>query len=223
MVERKWRPRTRPQDVRVGRHFMLSDFLYSETAVERGIANCPSSWSGAEVKGLRGLCSHILDPVVDQFGPVSVTFGFCSLALWKYWYPSQKTPVALHLFRPPQGGIGGAADILIHSTPKDPRSVFNWIRANCVYDRLIIYPGSAIICVAWTEVSPRYHAKEWVLVESGPAQYVNAGWDKPPEIVIKNKKPEFEQQTLFFLPHALKDCSSLLLSPLATLISFLNQ
>ncbi|HLO87810.1 MAG TPA: hypothetical protein VK203_22770 [Nostocaceae cyanobacterium] len=222
MVERKWRPNTRPQDVRVGKHFMLSDFLYSQTAVVRGIPNCPSSYTGSEVKGIKGLCKHILDPVVDRFGSVSVTFGFCSLALWHHWYPSTEgtEPTSLHLFRPPQGGIGGACDILIHAH-KDPRPVFNWIRQNCVYDRLIIYPGSSIICVAWCEEKPRYHAKEWVFPENGGrAEYVNAGWDKPP--VIK-KESEIEQTSLFDLLNQPQDCFSFLLSPNANLLSLIHQ
>lgn len=99
-MDRKWHPRTRPQDIRVGKYFVL----YSQTAITRGIPNCPSSWTGIEVRGIKGLCQHILDPVVDEFGPVSVTFGFCSLELWKHWYPSVVSPLALHLFRPPQGG-----------------------------------------------------------------------------------------------------------------------
>lgn len=222
MVERKWHTRTRPQDVRVGKYFMLSDFLYSQTAITKGIPNIPIGWSGAEVRGIQGLCENILDPVVDIFGPVSVTFGFCSLQLWKYWYPSKQNPVALHLFKPPQGGIGGAADILVHSHPKNPRPVFNWIRQNCKHDRLILYPGSTIICVAWTEIKPRSHAKEWVFADSGDVQYLNAGWDKP-AVPQKKDFPDFEQGTLFFDSSQLRDCSSLLLHPFGSLLSFLDQ
>ncbi|MFN6538306.1 MAG: hypothetical protein RM021_018425 [Nostoc sp. EkiNYC01] len=223
MTERKWHPRTRPQDVRVGKHFMLSDFLYSQTAITKGIPNCPSSWTGVEVQGLKGLCKHILDPVVENFGPVSVTFGFCSLQLWKHWYPSVENPLALHLFRPPQGGIGGAADILIHSHPTNPRPVFNWIRQNCTYDRLIMYPGSSIICCAWCEEKPRFHAKEWIFPSGkGNAEYVDAGWDSPPAPKRKKDSPEFEQGRLFWQPSILCDCSSLL-NHYASLVSFLTQ
>ncbi|MBD0301931.1 MAG: hypothetical protein ICV85_07025 [Tolypothrix sp. T3-bin4] len=224
MVERKWRSRTRPQDVRVGKHFVLSDFLYSQTAVMRGIPNCPSSWTGVEVKGLKGLCKHILDPVVEEFGAVSVTFGFCSLALWKHWYPNLVEPRALHLFRPPQGGIGGAADIVIHAY-QDPRPVFNWIRVNCDFDRLILYPGSPIICCGWTEVSPRHHAKEWVINDGEKAQYLDAGWEEPAKPKHKTtEEPKFKQGTLFPESSGLpRDCSSLLLSPNADFVSLILQ
>jgi hypothetical protein len=222
MTERKWHPRTRPQDVRVGKYFVLSDFLYSQTAIIRGIPNCPSSWTGIEVRGLKGLCQHILDPVVEKFGPVSVTFGFCSLELWKHWYPNIANPLALHLFRPPQGGIGGAADIVIHAY-QDPRPVFNWIRQHCTYDRLIMYPGSSIICCAWCEEKPRFHAKEWIFPNgAGNAEYVDAGWDAPPAPKSKKDAPGFVQGKLFWQPSMLRDCSSML-SHNANLVSFLTQ
>ncbi|AUB37432.1 hypothetical protein COO91_03377 [Nostoc flagelliforme CCNUN1] len=130
--------------------------------------------------------------------------------------------MALHLFRPPQGGIGGAADILVHAYP-DPRPVFNWIRQHCAYDRLIMYPGSSIICCAWCEEKPRFHAKEWIFPnDAGNAEYVHAGWDEPPAPKPKKDAPGFIQGRLFWQPSMLRDCSSLL-NYNASLVSFLTQ
>lgn len=201
MVQRKWRPRKRPQDVRVGKYFVLSDFLYSQDATIQGIPNCPFLES-PEVEGMRGLCREILDPVVDQFGPVSITFGYASPQLWQKWHGQNTELYGLHLFRPPQGGIGGAADIVIHSHRRDPRPVLNWVRDNCVYDRLIIFPGSEILCLAWTEVKPRYECKEWVWAEGeNLAQYVTAGRDAPAK--AKRKPRDVEQPPLFMRPGAI--------------------
>jgi hypothetical protein len=196
-MAQKWRPKTRPQDVRVGKYFMLSDFLYSEDAILSGIANCPVGWDCFEIDGMKGLCKHILDPVVEEFGAVSITFGYVSPQLWRKWNGANAELSGLHLFRPPQGGIGGAVDILIHSHSEDPRPVLNWIRDRCVYDRLILYPGSAILCVAWTQNKPRYHCKEWVFGASGSDRhYVNAGQNEPAS-APKPKKPIPEQGRLF--------------------------
>jgi hypothetical protein len=176
---RKQRANLRPQDIQVGKHFVLSDFLYSQTAIVQGIPNCPRSLDGSEVAGMRGLCSAILDPVVEQFGPISITFAYCSPELWQHWYGDGGSTNDLHTFLPRRGMVGGAADILIHSL-SDARTGLNWIRDNCVYDRLILYPNSRIICTAWVQMKPRYHCKEWVQVEGGKSQYLDAGRDAPP-------------------------------------------
>ena len=195
MFEQKWRPKQRPQDVRVGKYFMLSDFLYSEDAVMSGVVNCPPSFSCPEIDGMRGLCAAILDPVVDEFGPVSVTFAYVSPQLWRKWNGKRAALIGLHLFRPMQGGIGGAVDILVHSQEHDPRTVLNWVRDNCVYDRLILYPGSSILCVAWTDIEPRYECKEWTFDDSDRL-YVNAGREQTPK--VRRNKPKPEQGKLFW-------------------------
>jgi hypothetical protein len=168
---RVWRNGDRPQNVRVGKHFMLSDFLYSETAVEKGIANFPP-FDGMEVESLRGLCTNILDPVVEQFGALSITYGYSAPELHRRIYGSR--PLGIHnCVAPGQSTLGAAADILVHSMQDKPREVLLWIKATCVYDRLILYPGSSIVCTAWAN-RPRRHAKEWVYLpnESKP-QYID--------------------------------------------------
>ena len=197
-MTQKWRPKQRPQDVRIGKYFMLSDFLYSEAAVLRGIPNCPVRLDGDEVEGMKGLCQHILDPVIEQFGPVSITFAYCSPQLWKTWYGANANMFDLHTFKPPRGGVGGAVDILVHRYPTDPRPVLNWVRDHCVYDRLILYPGSAVICVAWTEVTPRYDCREWVFGEGGSDRhYLKAGREAPPDVPTKRNPSRIEQGKLF--------------------------
>jgi SWIM zinc finger len=184
----KWRPTDRPQDVRVGKYFVLSDFLYSHDAVAKGIANLPPSLDCPEIDGMRGLCANILDPVVEKFGPVSIAYGYCSTELWRRQYGQNANLLDLHTFKPKQGGIGGAVDIVIHGQ-EDVRPVINWIKRNCVYDRLIIYPGSRIICVAWCGTKPRYQAMEWIFVPGGKPQYLKAGEREPP-------KPHFTKADL---------------------------
>ena len=196
-AERKWSSTLRPQDVQVGKHFMVSDFLYSQTAIMSGVPNCPPL-DGAEVAGMRGLCKAILDPVVEQFGSLSITFAYCSPELWHYWYGEKGSTNDLHTFRPRRGAVGGAADILIHAL-QDPRPALNWIRDNCTYDRLILYPGSRIICTAWTQIKPRFHCKEWVYVDNGKPQYLDAGRDAPTPPLLTN------QQILQSLPLSLSD------------------
>ena len=169
--ERVWRPKLRPQDIRVGKYFMLSDFLFSEAAATKGVPNCPPL-EGMEVESIRHLCDRILDPVVEEFGPISLTYGYVSPELQKKTYPAFKPTV--HNCKPAAGALlGAAADILVHKMVDDPRSVLYWIKANCEFDRLILFPGSSIVCVAWSD-KPRSHAKEWIYPAPGEkAKYVN--------------------------------------------------
>lgn len=178
---------------------MLSDFLYSEEATMGGMPNCPIPMDGTEAAGMRGLCAAILDRVVDKFGPISITFGYAGPELWRKL--SCNAEFGLHCFRPNQGGIGGACDILVHLEP-DTRKVLNWIRDNCVYDRLIIFPGSRILCVAWTEIEPRRECKEWVLGDNNKLLYVTAGREGPPTPRFQSKTVQGKLLTwlLIFLP-----------------------
>lgn len=162
-ADRKWRSSDRPQSVRVGKHFMLSDFLYSETAVIKGVPNCPPL-DGKEVQGIKGLCIAILDPVVERFGALSITYGFSTPEL--HAQISAYRPLGVHNGVAAAGGtIAAAADILVHSMVHDPRGVLHWVQNNCVFDRLILYPNSERVCVAWSD-KPRYHAKEWYFTDS---------------------------------------------------------
>ena len=168
---RVWRKHPRPQNIRVGKYFMLSDFLYSEQAVMKGIPNCPPLVDGGkEIESIKGLCKAILDPVVDEFGCISITFGYTSPALAA---KINFTPY-LHNCCPvkaKRATIAAACDILVHSRADDPRSVLHWIRdSQMEYDRLILYPDSSIVCIAWAD-RPRYDAMEWAMLD-GKKQYV---------------------------------------------------
>lgn len=160
---------------------MLSDFLYSAKAVIVGIPNCPPL-DGPEIEALKGLAEHILDPVVDKFGPLSITYGYTCPELHAKLYGANSRH-GVHDCVPAKAKgaeLAAAADILVHKmidlTKDEPREVLFWIKDNCEFDRLILYPGSEIICTAWAD-KPRFDCKEWIYPDvSGfeKAVYVNA-------------------------------------------------
>ena len=116
-----------------------------------------------EVTSIRKRCEHILDPVVDRFGSISITYGYVSDALQAATNPSSKLTV--HNCKPESGAyLGAAADFQPHNTEFSHRDILLWIAANCEYDRLILYPGSTIVCVAWSD-KPRSHCKQWIYSE----------------------------------------------------------
>jgi hypothetical protein len=156
-----------PQHVRLGQYWLLSDLLYNRQAIEFGVPNALEDLHGLEFKGMVGLVEHLLDPIAQQFGRVSLTNGYNSPDLWWAKYGDRKVTNDLHSFRLKPGLVGGAVDILVHG--HDPAEVMRWVMAHCEYDRLIHWPEreSGVICVAWTN-RPRRHAKQW---RSG--KYVN--------------------------------------------------
>lgn len=116
-----------------------------------------------EVTSIRKRCEHILDPVVDRFGSISITYGYVSDALQAATNPSSKLTV--HNCNPESGAyLGAVADFQPHNTEFSHRDILLWIAANCEYDRLILYPGSTIVCVAWSD-KPRSHCKQWIYSE----------------------------------------------------------
>jgi hypothetical protein len=156
---RAWRSPDRPQNIRVGKYFMLSDFLYSETAVIKGISNCPPL-AGREVESIKGLCAAILDPVVERFGAISITFGYVSPELQRA-IPGRMRPSVHNICPAGKAVLGAAADFQAHNTEYSHKDILLWIAGSCTYDRLILYPGSTIVCVAWSD-KPRSHCKQWI-------------------------------------------------------------
>jgi hypothetical protein len=149
-----------PQHIRLGKYWLVSDLLYNRQAVEFGVPNALEDLHRPEMEGMVGLVEHLLDPIAQQFGRVSLTNGYNSPDLWFAKYGDRKITNDLHSFRLKPGLVGGAADILVHG--HDPAEVMRWIMPHCEYDRLIHWPEreSGVICVAWTN-RPRRHAKQW--------------------------------------------------------------
>lgn len=65
--------------MQLSEHFVLAEFLVSETAARRGIANEPTP---EIIDNLRRLCQLVLEPLrVKLVRPVVITSGYRSLAL----------------------------------------------------------------------------------------------------------------------------------------------
>ena len=64
-------------DSRCGAHFTFRDFIEcGETQRRLGLANTPKL--AATYNALHGLATHILDPLIEYFGSIKLTYGFCS-------------------------------------------------------------------------------------------------------------------------------------------------
>lgn len=116
-------------DIQLSQHFMLSNFLKSNIASERGLNNCPNL---AVISNLQQICLHVLEPIVEQFGPhLHVLAGYQCLEIL---YELGLAPTSQHL-------LGQAVDFVVKlPSTKDSLegllTVFGWMCDNISYDEL---------------------------------------------------------------------------------------
>lgn len=105
-------------------NFALSEFLKSDTAERRRIANVPNT---GQIAAMTRLCLRVLEPVRANFGqPVRITSGFRSPALC----------VAVGSSKASQHAKGEAADFEVVGI--DNATVARWIRDHLPFDQLIL-------------------------------------------------------------------------------------
>ncbi|MBK4717535.1 DNA phosphorothioation-associated putative methyltransferase [Azospirillum sp. YIM DDC1] len=140
-----------------------------ETALTTGLPNLPKnpeSW-----KALRALTENVLDPVIDWFGAIELTYGFCSPELAKL-IPGRIAPEldqhAAHETKPngcpvcPR--LGAAVDFLVRD--EDMLEVARWVAANIPFDRLYFYGRNRPIHISYGPEAKR-EAYEMVQVPVG--------------------------------------------------------
>lgn len=133
------------------KHFTLSEFFNSSTAVKNGIENEPSLDEKATiVRNINLLVDNVLDPVRDMVNaPIIITSGY-------------RCPQVNRLV----GGVdnsqhmsGCAADFHVMGfTPSMMYEVFLYIFNTLEYDQLIYYRNKNIIHVSYVENCPRCEA-----------------------------------------------------------------
>jgi DNA phosphorothioation-associated putative methyltransferase len=130
-------------DEQCGRHFLFRDFIRcGATQAKTGVPNLPEQVE--TYNALTRLATTILDPVIDYFGEVSLTYGLCSRELAKY-IPGHIAPKldqhASHELNP-QGKplcprLGAAVDFIV--TDESMLEVAQWVVQNTPFDRLYFY------------------------------------------------------------------------------------
>ena len=137
---------------------MLSDFLGNHTVYTRGLPNTLESDDRElplKLANARALCENVLEPLLEQAGPMSISYG----------YIRPETSDKIVTYQDPrkpshhQWNLGAAADICIHEftnhDPKDdtektaPITLAHAIEnAGYPYSRLITYSESPFLCIA---------------------------------------------------------------------------
>ncbi len=144
-----------PLDQLCGKYFRYRDFVdCGETQLRDGVDNVPRQ--PETFNALYSLASTILDPVIDYFGGVRLTYGFCSHALGK----RIKTRIAPQLdqhaaYERTSAGKrictrgGAACDFIVPD--EDMEEVAHWIMSNLPFDRLYFYGKGRPIHISYAE------------------------------------------------------------------------
>lgn len=140
-------------DQRCGEHFSFRSFVEcGETQVRLGIHNVPLR--AETYNALYDLATRILDPIIEYFGPIRLTYGFCCTSLSREVArriaPNLDQHAACEFNT--RGKLicareGAACDFLVED--EDMREVADWIVENVPYDRLYYYGRSSPIHVSF--------------------------------------------------------------------------
>ena len=113
-----------------------------ETQHNTGVANCPKQ--PESYTALFDLATQILDPVIDYFGMIDLTYGFCSHELGKHIkrrVAHKLDQHAAHELNTKKNLIcsrlGAAIDFIV--VDENMREVADWVAENTPFDRLYFY------------------------------------------------------------------------------------
>lgn len=128
--------------VRLSKHFLLLDFLNGHTLYSSRrpllLEEIPASY----IRTGQTLCEELLEPMIAQWGPMSVSNGFIPRDL----LGARFTP---HTWAP---NDGAAADIVVHDWVNRGKSPIELVKAiiekELPFERLITYAGSEVMCVS---------------------------------------------------------------------------
>ena len=153
-----------------GVNFNYRDFVEcGETQLRLGCPNIPKR--PETYNALHGLATKVLDPLIEYFGAIKVTFGFCSHDLGKHI--KERVAPGLDQHAGEEHGAtgalicnrgGAACDFLVEY--EDMREVADWAVKNLPIDRLYFYSPDRPIHVSWSS-APAFLAYEMRLTNTG--------------------------------------------------------
>ncbi|MDO6639752.1 hypothetical protein Q4557_07230 [Shewanella sp. 5_MG-2023] len=143
---------------KASKHFSFEQLiLCGKTLGGNQIDNLPKqadSW-----RALNQLATKLLDPVYEQFGPLELTYGFCSPQLARliaknknpHISPSLDQHCSHELNRNHKiicNRLGAACDFFIQDKSVDMQVVAKWISQNLKFDRMYYYGKNAPIHIS---------------------------------------------------------------------------
>lgn len=177
--------------IRLSQHFYMRDFMYSEISNHFGVSNIPDDPSLAVEAG-RKLCSELLDPLANTFGPISVRSAYQSPAVngkgneAGHNCANNDANRAGHIWDQldRDGKMGATACIVIpwfadqYSKGRDWRDLAWWLHDHLPYSRICFHPNRAAFNLSWHEVPKRqissYIKPKGILLRSGHSPAENS-------------------------------------------------
>ncbi|MEN0000369.1 MAG: hypothetical protein AAF940_05745 [Pseudomonadota bacterium] len=177
--------------VRLSKHFYMRNFLHSEIANFYGRSNIPDDPKLAIAAGTQ-LATHILDPLVDTFGPIEIRSGFRSCDL-NHFGATEVTPqkcsanpknYAGHIWdrRDESGSMGATVSIVVpwfadqYNKGRDWRDLAWWIYDHLPQAETCFFPKNAGFNIQWHESDPKL-----IYSYMGPRGYLLRPGDEPNE------------------------------------------
>lgn len=180
-----------PTKTRISEHFLLSDFMFCHSMAVSGHKNVFFDPKNTKIREISYLCDTILEPILAEKGPISVSYGHISdeLSGKIVKYQDPKKP-SYHRW-----DAGCAVDICVHDhvlQGLEGAPVYLAFEIDCkyAYSRMITYSESPFICIA-TRLSE----------EDGPARrafYENQYQGKPkvkPKYITYGNNREAQKAT----------------------------
>jgi DNA phosphorothioation-associated putative methyltransferase len=144
---------------RCGANLRFRDFIEcGETQHRLAVPNVPLN--PHTYNALFDLAVNVLDPLIDYFGAIKLTYGFCSLELGRHIHRrvaprlDQHAALEVNRFGRPICARGGAAcDFLVEH--ENMREVAEWITNNLPFDRMYFYGISQPIHISYSDKESR--------------------------------------------------------------------
>jgi DNA phosphorothioation-associated putative methyltransferase len=166
-------------DQACGQHFRYRDLVEcGETQTRLGVSNKPRR--AQTYNALRDLAVHVLDPVIEYFGAIKLTYGFCSAALGRHITRRVAHRIDQHAaFELADNGKaicsrgGAACDFIIEY--EDMEQVANWIIENVSFDRLYFYGPDRPLHVSYSD---RSECKSYRMVTTLGGHLMPRNWTR---------------------------------------------
>jgi len=140
-------------DMKCGKYFTFRDLIHcGETQARTGISNIPEQ--PETYNALAQLATFVLDPVIEYFGDIVLTYGFCSRELAKHVLGRNAPDIDQHAghelnsrTQPICKRLGAAVDFIV--TDESMLEVAQWIVQHTPFDRLYLYGDDRPIHVSY--------------------------------------------------------------------------
>lgn len=140
--------------LRLSPNFLLLDFLGCESVYRQGYANLmqgEEAEMAVKLRNATALCEQLLEPALEHFGGLSVSYGFISPDLSRSIVKYQDPDKPSHH----RWDLGAAADIILHQHVQQEgdagapiHAAFEIDALQLPYSRILTYSESPCICVA---------------------------------------------------------------------------